>query len=86
MESAGLEYRVRNHVSPHRYMRGKECAGQKTRLGAIRGELMRKLCQGTRITVKPLYTYMILGLPPAAAQVVGPNFAPFFRKTETASA
>ena len=37
MESAGLEYRVQNHVSPHRYMRGKECAGQKTRLGAIRG-------------------------------------------------
>ena len=37
MESAGLEYRVRNHVSPHRYMRGKECAGQKTRLGAIGG-------------------------------------------------
>ena len=37
MESAGLEYRVQNHVSPHRYMRGKECAGQKTRLGAIPG-------------------------------------------------
>ena len=79
MESAGLEYRVRNHVSPHRYMRGKECAGQKTRLG---GELMNKLCHYEGV----VYTYIILGLPPAAAQVVGPNFAPFFRKTETASA
>ena len=47
------------------------------------GELMNKLCHRTRIT---MYTYIILGLPPAAAQVVGPNFAPFFRKTETASA
>ena len=37
MESAGLEYRVQNHVSPHRYMRGKECAGQITRLGALTG-------------------------------------------------